>query len=33
MKTKTTQIERKKILTRDEDEKIGTHGQHEIKGM
>jgi len=27
----TTQIERKNILTKNEDEKIGTHGQHEIQ--
>jgi len=27
----TTQIKRKNILTRYEDEKIDTHGQHEIQ--
>jgi len=28
-----TQIERKNIITKNEDEKIGKHGQHEIQRM
>jgi len=31
IKIKTTQIKRKHILTKDEDEKIDTHEQYEIE--
>jgi len=33
IKTTTTQIERENILTRNEEEKIGTYGLHDIQGM
>jgi len=31
LKITTIQIKRKNILTKDEDENIGIHGQHEIQ--